>query len=412
MTWNGCGPEAGEAMAGGQLVESRSQELVPRLSRDGSFSLYSPEFGEGFHCADGALSEARRVFVAPAELQRFAAGGTLRVLEVAVGTGTNTAALVQACQERGLRLDWWGLELDPLPLRLALGDDGFRRQWPGAVLGHLESLCGGERLLWGDGRVRLPQLLERLAGRCDLVLHDGFSPRHCPQLWSLEFLRDLAGLLAPRGRLLTYCSAAAVRRSLLLCELQLAAISSPDPARASAPLTSSATGLTTPASTDAKTDGRSEATEAWRAGSRQGVWSAGTVASPSALVPGPVLRRLSPMELEHLACRAGEPYRDPGRNGTAAAILERRLQQQRLSAAESSGQWQRRWGLARRHGPPPQHGSPPQLGPPPQLGSLPPQLGPLPPQAESDRTSAVRQAVGPGPVDAGSERPGPAERAR
>ncbi|MEI6031437.1 MAG: MnmC family methyltransferase [Synechococcaceae cyanobacterium ELA739] len=345
--------------------------LVPRRSRDGSFSLYSAQFGEGFHCADGALAEARRVFVAPAQLERFAAGSRLRVVEVAVGTGTNTAALVQACQERGLELDWWGLELDARPLQLALADDGFRRQWPAPVLAELENLCSGERLLWGDGRARLSELPDRLAGRCELVLHDGFSPRHCPQLWSQEFLGDLAGLLAPRGRLLTYCSAAAVRRALGLAGLQLAAIRGSGPALAQA------------AAEDRAMDRA--------AGPVQAIWSAGTAASPSALPPEAPLRPLTPMELEHLACRAGEPYRDPGRNATAAAILERRQQQQRLSTAEPSGQWQRRWGLARRHG--------------------------VPPQTDPDRKPAVPAAADPGPGGQGAggldlDGPEPADRAR
>ncbi len=311
-------------------------ELGLRRTGDGSFSLYSPEFGEGFHCADGALAEARRVFVAPAQLERFSPGSRLRVLEVAVGTGTNTAALLQACRERQLELDWWGLELDPLPLQLALADAGFRHQWPEPVVAQLQGLTSSERLLWGEARSRLPELQSRLGGDFDLVLLDAFSPRHCPQLWSVEFLADLAALLAPQGRLLTYCSAAAVRRTLGLCHLQLAAISSP----------ATSTGPTT--------DGLS-AIESM-------AWSAGTVASPMALPMAGVLRPLSPMELEHLACRAGEPYRDPSRQGTAAEILARRQREQRLSTAEASRQWQRRWGLARRHH---QHQTSAELGPDP-----------------------------------------------
>jgi len=413
---------------------SEPPALVPRRSRDGSFSLYSEQFGEGFHCADGALAEARRVFVAPAQLERFAAGSRLRVVEVAVGTGTNTAAVVQACQERGLALDWWGLELDPRPLQLALADDGFRRQWPGPVLAELENLCSGERLLWGDGRARLSELLDRLEGRCDLVLHDGFSPRHCPQLWSQEFLGDLAGLLAPRGRLLTYCSAAAVRRTLVLAGLHLAAIrgSGPAMAAAAAPPSRLEPDRMPSASTGAKPVRSAKGTEDWTAGSTvdrtgdraagpaQAVWSAGTAASPSVLPSEWLLRPLTPMEREHLACRAGEPYRDPGRNDTAAAILERRRQQQSLSTAEPSGQWQRRWGLARRHGVPPPLRSLPSPAPLP-TASPPAQSGPRPPQTDPDRKPAAQtdadQSVDQGPSCRGAvgrdlDGQGPADRPR
>lgn len=294
----------------------------PRLTRDGSYSLWSSRFAEGFHCADGALREARQVFVAPAELERFAAGQALTVVEVAVGTGTNTAALIEAAVRRGLPLRWWGLELDPAPLAMALTEARFRDQWSPPVLQRLAELGRSDRLLWGDARARLPQLQEHLEGRCDLVLLDAFSPRRCPELWSLEFLGALARLLTPGGRLLTYCSAAAVRRALELAGLQLAAI----------------------APSGAGVQGRGSG------------WSGGTAASPSALPTGGPLRPLSPMEREHMASRAGEPYRDAEGTASAAEILAARSRAQAGSGAEPSSTWQRRWGIERRRaagGPPP-----------------------------------------------------------
>lgn len=275
------------------------------------------------------MREAWETFVAPADLGRFAPGSTLTVVEVCVGTASNTAALLEACCDRSLRLQWWGLELDPEPLRLALADGAFRRQWRAATLAALERLQrdgawsgpgGAGCLLWGDARRSVGELPKALQGGVQLVLHDAFSPRHCPQLWTVEFLGDLAGLLAPDGRLITYCSAAAVRQGLRLAGLQLAAI----PAAAAL---HQGSGSSPP----------------------RRAWSGGTVASPSPLPAGPGLRALEPMELEHLATSAAEPYRDPGRDGEAAVILTSRSQSQaeRLAsgATSSSGSWRRRWGL-------------------------------------------------------------------
>ncbi len=279
--------------------------LLPRRGADGSFSLFNPSVGEGFHSAEGALREAREKFIAPAALERWAPGRPLVVVEVAVGTGTNTACLIEACQAAGLALDWWGLELDPRPLALALADPGFRRQWPGDVIRTLSRIGSSDRLLLGDARQRLPELLGQLEGRCDLVLLDAFSPQRCPQLWSLDLLARLVRLLGPDGRLLSYCSAAAVRRSLLDLGLQLAAIR-PAP------------------------------------GSR-GRWSAGTVAGVRPLAPHPSLRPLGAMEIEHLATRAAEPYRDPTGTAGAAAILDARQRAQAVSDAEPASAWARRW---------------------------------------------------------------------
>jgi tRNA U34 5-methylaminomethyl-2-thiouridine-forming methyltransferase MnmC len=287
MTWPACAAD----LAGAEPAS----DLLPRAGADGSFSLYSPEFGEGFHSAAGALKEANEKFVAPASLERWAPGRELVVVEVAVGTGTNTAALIAATAAAGLALHWWGLEQDPRPLALALGDAGFRGQWPAGVVRRLEALTTGGSLLLGDARRRLPELLVPLQGRCDLVLLDAFSPQRCPQLWSLEFLVRLVRLLRPDGRLLTYSSAAAVRRCLQDLGLHVQAIRPASPGC--------------------------------------GTWSAGTAAGFRPLAPHRSLRPLEPFELEHLASRAGLPYRDPSGSADAAEILERRRREQARSPA-------------------------------------------------------------------------------
>jgi tRNA U34 5-methylaminomethyl-2-thiouridine-forming methyltransferase MnmC len=289
--------------------------LRPRLGRDGSFSLFSDSFVEGFHCAEGALAEARATFVLPSELERFAPGAALTVVEVAVGTGTNTAALLEACRARGLVLRWWGLELDPRPLELALAAPTFRRAWAPAVLAELERLGSGPTLLWGDARARLADLPPELLGGCDLVWLDAFSPRRCPQLWTREFLGGLARLLAPRGRLVSYGSAAAFRANLRNLGLEVAAIRG--------------------------------VPQGPGAGASQR-WSGGTVASPSPLATAGALRPLSTMEEEHLLTRAAAPYRDPHGTATAAEILAERALRQLQGGGESTCAWRRRWGLTGR----------------------------------------------------------------
>ena len=288
--------------------------LEPRRTADGSFSLFSREVGEGFHSGLGALSEARAKFVAPAQLERWSPGSTLQVLDVCVGTGCNSAALLEACNARGLKLNWWGLELDPEPIALALADPGFCSQWEPEALQQLAELSQGPQMLWGDARSQLPQLLAHQQGRFDLILMDAFSPSRCPQLWTLEFLSGLAALLQPGGRLLTYCSAAAVRRALRLAGLEMASICAPS-------------GLV----------------------KQTNDWSGGTAASPTSLAGAAHLRPLSPMEEEHLGTNAAEPYRDPSGQCDRATIQRERQGAQAAAMAaggvEATGAWRRRWGL-------------------------------------------------------------------
>lgn len=304
MTWSDC-----------------AAELQPRHTADGSLTFWSERFGQCFHNSAGARREAELTYVLPAQLERFQPGTPLVVVDVCVGLGYNSAALLEAAQARGLLLHWEGLELDPAPLRQALAEPSFRQQWQPDALSLLTGLdaegrwqtadgSGGSWWL-GDARIQLPTLLQRRRHQCDLVLLDAFSPGCCPELWTHEFLSALSELLSPSGRLLTYCAAAAVRSSLQQSGLQLVNI------------------------------GPSDASQHPRR------WSGGTAASWQNLAcdGSSPFSPLGPMELEHLRTRAALVYRDPSGCGTAASIQAERQVRQAHSTAMSTSQWRRRWQL-------------------------------------------------------------------
>ena len=350
MTWPACGAEAPAEGRGG-AAEARSDagegaeaaNLKILRGGDGSFSLWSNRFAEAFHSGRGALREARETFVVPSQLERFASGRLLKVVEVCVGTGTNLAALLEATAAAGLELEWWGLELDPAPLQLALAEPEFRSQWQPQTLNTLESLsergcsqqgAGSGRMLWGDARQTLPHLLEQRRGQVDLIWHDAFSPQHCPQLWTVEFLGSLAELLADGGRWISFCSAAAVREGMRLANLNVVALA----AEAE--------------SVEGTEEGVERADDCLKpdpSADQRRAWSGGTLASRAALEPSTVWRQLTAMEFEHLASSAGEPYRDPSGTAEAAAIQAYRREAQADSLARgertSSSAWRRRWGL-------------------------------------------------------------------
>jgi tRNA U34 5-methylaminomethyl-2-thiouridine-forming methyltransferase MnmC len=280
------------------------------------------------------------------------------VVEVCVGTGTNLAALLEACTAAGLDLEWWGLELDPAPMQLALAEPEFRSQWHPQTLKTLETLsergcwqqgAGSGRILWGDARQTLPHLLQQRRGQVDLVWHDAFSPQHCPQLWTVEFLGSLAELLADGGRWLSFCSAAAVREGLRLANLNVVALATADGARLGKPdsaLAAEAEGV------EGAEEGVERADDCLKpdpSADQRRAWSSGTLASHAALAPSAVWRRLTAMEREHLACSAGEPYRDPSGKAEAAAIQayrrEAQADSQTCGERTSSSAWRRRWGL-------------------------------------------------------------------
>jgi tRNA U34 5-methylaminomethyl-2-thiouridine-forming methyltransferase MnmC len=189
-------------------------------------------------------------------------------------------------------------------------------------------------MLWGDARQTLPHLLEQRRGQVDLIWHDAFSPQHCPQLWTVEFLGSLAELLADGGRWISFCSAAAVREGLRLANLNVVALA----AEAE--------------SVEGAEEGVERADDCLKpdpSADQRRAWSSGTLASRAPLAASAVWRRLTAMEREHLACSAGEPYRDPSGTAEAAAIQANRREAQADSLARGertpSSAWRRRWGL-------------------------------------------------------------------
>jgi tRNA U34 5-methylaminomethyl-2-thiouridine-forming methyltransferase MnmC len=286
---------------------------LPQPTQDGSFTFFSEEFGEAFHSSQGAKAEAFQKFAIATNLHQRAQQPTLHLLDVCYGLGYNTAAALEviwqvnpACQ-----VEVYGLEIDPT-VPLAAVKPELLAVWPDRVQPLLTALAHHHhyeqpnltaRLLIGDARQTI-QLLGQQGWQADAIFFDPFSPRRCPQLWTVEFFQQVAQCLHPTGQLSTYSRSAAVRSALLQAGLVIGTLPLGD-----------------------------------RALPHE--WSQGTVAAwhAAALVP------LSQMEQEHLQTRAAVPYRDPDLQDSAAVILHRHDQAQQASTVESTSSWRRRWGI-------------------------------------------------------------------
>jgi len=183
----------------------------------------------------------------------------------------------------------------------------------------------------------------------DLIWHDAFSPQRCPQLWTVEFLGSLAELLADGGRWISYCSAAAVREGLRLANLNVVALATAGGARLRKPDSALAAEAEGVEGAEEDVESADDCLMPDPSADQRRAWSGGTLASRAPLEPSAAWRRLTAMEREHLACMAGEPYRDPSRIAAAAAIRADRREAQSASLARGertpSSAWRRRWGL-------------------------------------------------------------------
>jgi tRNA U34 5-methylaminomethyl-2-thiouridine-forming methyltransferase MnmC len=279
----------------------------PQWTRDGSATFFSAEFDELFHSEFGAAQEAEGKFIGPCRLRELAqCQDRIRLLDVCYGLGYNSAAALAAiwAVNPACGVELVALDVDARPAQAAIAHHALAL-YPPEIVAPLATLSRAYRVSRdrltaqfhiGDARQTI-QAVVQSCDRADAIFLDPFSPPKCPQLWTVEFLAQVAQCLAPSGILATYSCAAAVRAALQGAGLQIA--SSPSVGR-KAP---------------------------------------GTIARWDSTDLPPLTQR----EQEHLATRAAVPYRDRTGTATAAAILAHRQQEQATSPLEPSSQWKRRW---------------------------------------------------------------------
>jgi tRNA U34 5-methylaminomethyl-2-thiouridine-forming methyltransferase MnmC len=275
---------------------------------DGSFTFFSPEFGQTYHSSSGAKQEAVYKYALVANLAEKARESRkpLRILDICYGLGYNSAAALSeiwrvnpACP-----VEIVALEIDPLVPITAI-EQSLLADWPEPIpqflaelahQHHIARLTITASLRIGDARQEMASLAT-IGWLADAIFLDPFSPNACPQLWTVEFLALVARCCQPDGMLATYSCAAAVRSALIAAGLTVA---------------------------DSPPIGRK---------------APGTIASPCPdLIPP-----LSWAAQEHLQTRAAVPYRDPSLRDTAAQILARRAMEQQDCGLESTSQWKKRW---------------------------------------------------------------------
>jgi tRNA U34 5-methylaminomethyl-2-thiouridine-forming methyltransferase MnmC len=256
---------------------------------DGSYTLPSQDPSENMHSTHGAATEARMKYAIPSGL---GSKSQVRVLDLCTGLGYNAAALLE--QQRGrveLDLVEYSQEAlaaallvpEPMPshrlVKQAIEDHLFRIGYlgyqvlpplPSEVVIHVHT---------GDAR----QVVGELKPSYQAVYLDPFSPSKSPELYTAQFLKMIAGLLSPTGRILTYSSAAPVRMALVRAGLEVG-----------------------------------EGPQVGRRG--------GTIASPT-------LHKLPPLTRDDermvALSDAGVPYQDPDLRDAPPAILERQRKERK-----------------------------------------------------------------------------------
>ncbi len=192
---------------------------------------FSPQFGDVYHSAQGALAQAHHVFLRGNGLpERWRGRPRFTVCETGFGLGLNFLALWQAWRQdpsRCAALHMVSIEAHPFTVgqlahwlhKLVPDDlrplaDALLAQWPALVPGlhRLEFDGAAVTLTLGFGRAET--VVPRLQLAADAFFLDGFAPKRNPEMWSADLLAQLAQLGAPGATAATWATAGAMRRAL------------------------------------------------------------------------------------------------------------------------------------------------------------------------------------------------------
>ena len=172
-----------------------------------------------YHSIHGAIAESQHVFIGAG--LRPGLPGTVRILEIGLGTGLNLLLTRIAALETGSTIHY--LALEPYPLT---GSEWKKLNYCASL--NREELqpfferihhCGweAEQALEPDFflyKTKCSLLDFTTDQRFDLVYFDAFAPNAQPELWTRPVFEKLYERLLAGGSLVTYCSKGDVRRAM------------------------------------------------------------------------------------------------------------------------------------------------------------------------------------------------------
>lgn len=206
-----------DSITGNRLVETR----------DGSHTVYSPQFDQHYHNPNGAIAESRYVFFEQNGLSKeLDKADSLTVLEVGFGTGLNLMLLLDEYlnKKATANIDYYSVEAFPLSPETAAGFNfGHHLDHPGSVdlvTGLFHNLARGMNHvdLLDTVRVHLFYGLFKDFNPCDVnanyIFHDAFSPDVNGELWTGDFFKKIKRFSVDNVILSTYCAASKARGAM------------------------------------------------------------------------------------------------------------------------------------------------------------------------------------------------------
>lgn len=202
---------------------------------DGSNTIYNAEVGENYHSKHGALQESRHVFVNSGlkyflENRPAPAPSFVSILEVGFGTGLNFLLSAEFCAEKGIELNYTGIEAYPLSAEMIsqTGYDQYLQPetWNNFIEKYPDCLASGVEIVSNcQLQIAYCKLSDfESSKQYDIIYFDAFAAMYQPEMWNETAIAHTIQFLKPGGVFVTYAITGNLKRALkaLGCKVEKA----------------------------------------------------------------------------------------------------------------------------------------------------------------------------------------------
>jgi tRNA U34 5-methylaminomethyl-2-thiouridine-forming methyltransferase MnmC len=189
-------------------------------TKDGSHTIFIPEWNESYHSKNGAIQEAKHVFI-QAGLSLFK-GKSISVLEIGFGTGLNAFITFLEAKEVNQQINYVGVEAYPVVLEEVeklnyvkeLKADKEKAVFQKMHTSNWEHETELSSFFKLNKRKQFFQDIKDVDS-FDLVYFDAFGFNLQPELWTEEIFKNLFVAMRKDAVLVTYACRTSIRKAML-----------------------------------------------------------------------------------------------------------------------------------------------------------------------------------------------------
>lgn len=186
------------------------------ITADNTETFLNEEVGEAYHSYTGAVEEAFKKYAIPCKIKELAKKGNLKILDICFGMGYNSAAAIDTALKENpdCQIEIIALENDKEIINKIQEVNPPIKSY--FLFKKINNLKLKEKnisitILLGDARETIKKLKD---DSFDTVFLDPFSPKTAPEMWNINFFKEIFRIIKKDKILATYTCARIARDNL------------------------------------------------------------------------------------------------------------------------------------------------------------------------------------------------------